>query len=523
LIKKRLEAYLPFLKAILCVADKPQAIDLGCGRGEWLEYLQGLGFDATGVDLDEGMLEACQQLGLSAKKGEMIEFIRTVPDASCMLVSAFHVVEHINFEDLRIFVQEALRVLQSGGLLIMETPNPENIIVATHNFYLDPTHQKPIPPDLLHFVSEHAGFKRSKIVRLQELPELREKSEVSIFDVFSGASPDYSVIAQKLATGEQMTRFDVAFNKDYGLSLNNLLNRWDIRFRGFEHQLSDVKHKAEEDAKAYNAGSKKGALQAQLIEKDNNLRKSEEKTVLLEQELRNSQIQHAITQTQRDGQISLTNAQELKIAAAAIAAEAAEKCQQRLKSSVDILDDELKKTRTELHGVHQANHQHWSFLQERDAHLNAVLHSKSWRVTWPLRKLMQGINGFFSFWIKFFIGLSGLPRKIARWLFSKFIRFVLKRERIKARARHWLIRHPKQEAQIRAFARKHRLVHSFVSSSELPIKTDASELNKDDSDQSSSNVFSGSEDGLFSFSGNFLCNEKRTPLENEILRNWCKK
>ena len=87
-----------------------------------------------------------------------------------------------------------------GGLLIMETPNPENIVVATRNFYLDPTHQRPIPPMLLAFVAEYAGFARVKTLRLQESKELVNKGDVSLQDVFAGASPDYAVVAQKTCT-----------------------------------------------------------------------------------------------------------------------------------------------------------------------------------------------------------------------------------------------------------------------------------------------------------------------------------
>ena len=126
-------------------------------------------------------------------------YLSALPDESQAVVSAFHVVEHITFDQLGTLVAEALRVLKPGGLLIMETPNPENIVVATRNFYLDPTHQRPIPSMLLAFVAEYAGFSRVKTLRLQESKELVNKGDVSLQDVFAGASPDYAVVAQKHA------------------------------------------------------------------------------------------------------------------------------------------------------------------------------------------------------------------------------------------------------------------------------------------------------------------------------------
>ncbi len=79
----------------------------------------------------------------------------------------------------------------------METPNPENIVVATRDFYLDPTHQRPIPPQLLSFLPEFYGFARTKIIRLQESKDLEMRADLTLQDVLSGASPDYAVVAQK--------------------------------------------------------------------------------------------------------------------------------------------------------------------------------------------------------------------------------------------------------------------------------------------------------------------------------------
>ena len=134
------------------------ALDIGCGRGEWLELLKDNGISAQGVDLDEGMLKLCRINNLDVFKDDGIEFLKKQLDESLIIVSAFHVVEHIPFATLQFFISEALRVLKPGGVLIMETPNPENIKVATENFYLDPTHIKPIPSKLLSFFTRILRF-----------------------------------------------------------------------------------------------------------------------------------------------------------------------------------------------------------------------------------------------------------------------------------------------------------------------------------------------------------------------------
>ncbi len=135
LITERLHVYLPFIRPLLKIYGGGQAVDLGCGRGEWLELLTKEGFSPTGVDLDEGMLSACQQLGLPAVKADALDLLSETESNSQLVVSAFHVVEHISFEQLKTLVTQALRVLKPGGLLILETPNPENIAVAIFRNY----------------------------------------------------------------------------------------------------------------------------------------------------------------------------------------------------------------------------------------------------------------------------------------------------------------------------------------------------------------------------------------------------
>lgn len=227
LILSRLDVYLPFVRPIKEVSGQPNALDLGCGRGEWLELLDREGFDATGVDLDEGMLKACEQLHLNAHKADAIGYLESLPDASVGVISAFHMVEHIPFEALQQLVQQALRVLVPGGLLIMETPNPENLQVGAHTFFYDPTHQRPIPPMLLAFLPEHYGFARTKILRLQQDPRLDTIHSPELMDVLGGPSPDYAVVAQKHAKAHTLAKFDDAFATDLGLTLHTLATRYD--------------------------------------------------------------------------------------------------------------------------------------------------------------------------------------------------------------------------------------------------------------------------------------------------------
>ncbi|KUY82350.1 methyltransferase type 11 [Burkholderia sp. RF4-BP95] len=228
LIKGRLAKYLPFITPLATLYPGGKVFDLGCGRGEWLELMTEAGFAPVGVDLDADMLEACRERGLPVFQGDAIEYLASLDSDSHVIVSAFHVVEHVSFEQVRRIVSEALRVLKPGGLLILETPNPENIVVAGCNFYLDPSHKQPIPPELLSFVGEYAGFARVKLLRLQEASALQdEHARIHLLDVLGGVSPDYAIVAQKPCSEEAAAPFDEAFNADYGLALAKLAARFE--------------------------------------------------------------------------------------------------------------------------------------------------------------------------------------------------------------------------------------------------------------------------------------------------------
>jgi O-antigen chain-terminating methyltransferase len=257
LIKSRQRIYLPFIKPLLSIYSDANALDLGCGRGEWLELLKESGFDAQGVDLDDGMLAACRELGLKVATADVLVALKALPDASQTVVSGFHLAEHIQFSDLQILVQEALRVLKPAGLLILETPNPENVIVATTTFYMDPTHQRPIPPALLAFVAEFHGFARVKVLRLQEASAIQGEWP-SLWSVLAGVSPDYAVVAQKNAPSLAST--EAAFSTEYGVSIQTVVSNYDITLKellnaqqALLQRTSEAQHNAAQaEAKARN-------------------------------------------------------------------------------------------------------------------------------------------------------------------------------------------------------------------------------------------------------------------------------
>jgi SAM-dependent methyltransferase len=205
-IARRQQVYLPFLSESLPVTrsskDQAPVLDLGCGRGEWLGLLRQEGYAAAaGIDQSERMIEICHSEGLPVTRGEALQHLRSLPDASVAAVSAFHVVEHIPFSVLLELLSETRRVLMPGGLLLLETPNAENALVATVNFRHDPTHRHMIPPLLLSFAVEHAGFGEPTPLRLHPYgPEYLVESSSSVarrFNDFFFGAQDFGLVAVK--------------------------------------------------------------------------------------------------------------------------------------------------------------------------------------------------------------------------------------------------------------------------------------------------------------------------------------
>jgi glycosyltransferase involved in cell wall biosynthesis/SAM-dependent methyltransferase len=271
LIAERLRVYLPLIDPIKNIYPNCLAIDLGCGRGEWIELLNSNGFQSHGVDLDEGMLEASRVLGLSVELKDALEYLISLPDESVAIVSGFHIAEHLPFDMLRNLIAESFRVLKPAGLLILETPNPENISVGSNTFYIDPTHVRPLPPVLLSFLPEFYGYARVTVFRLNS--SIDENSPISLLDVINGASPDYSVIAQKNAETELLKLFDSEFHKKHGFTSDELAIKYELAIQvPREHEITTQRRDIQEQlAQARSHNELEQALHRQHVEREHGL------------------------------------------------------------------------------------------------------------------------------------------------------------------------------------------------------------------------------------------------------------
>jgi SAM-dependent methyltransferase len=133
-------------------------VDLGCGRGEFLELLRAAGIAGRGVESNAEAVALCRSQGLDVTSGDLVAFLRQQPDGTLGGVFAAQVVEHLPPGVLTAAIREAHRALKAGGVLVLETVNVRSVH-AFHEVYLrDLTHITPLHPDTLRFVAAAQGF-----------------------------------------------------------------------------------------------------------------------------------------------------------------------------------------------------------------------------------------------------------------------------------------------------------------------------------------------------------------------------
>lgn len=207
LIRRRVEPYLDWVQEGGKIDADAPILDIGCGRGEWLELARDHGMQVKGIDINRAFVESCRVIGLDVVEGDAIGVLKTMPDGSVGAITSMHLVEHLLYSDLIRLLDEAYRVLRPGGVIALETPNPENLSVSSHWFFLDPTHRNPLPPVTLAWLVRHRGFVDPRIERLTAdrdvdappllSPDLPGAATINVVLERLHAATDYSIVARK--------------------------------------------------------------------------------------------------------------------------------------------------------------------------------------------------------------------------------------------------------------------------------------------------------------------------------------
>jgi O-antigen chain-terminating methyltransferase len=186
--------YLPFF------AGRREVLDIGCGRGEFLELMREAGVTARGIDLSQESVDLCRRKGLAAETVDLFAYLADLPESSLDGIFSAQVVEHLPPERLPEMIRLAASRLDRGGVLAIETPNPECLAIFASHFYLDPTHTRPVPQALLGFYMEEFGMGSIEVHRrspaVESMPALASLAEDFRAAFFGGL--DYAIVGKKL-------------------------------------------------------------------------------------------------------------------------------------------------------------------------------------------------------------------------------------------------------------------------------------------------------------------------------------
>ena len=199
---ERQAAYTSLIAALRPKAPEGSWVDVGCGTGEWLGRLRADGRTVVGLDVSQEAVQRCRDRGLDALRADALDYLSKVEPESLAAVTAFHVFEHWPFDYTLACVRAAFRALARDGVLIIETPNPANLLMAAEQFWMDPTHRRPLPLPLMEFLFEYCGFRVEHRLRLSPRPEeehlpMRELELSARLDEMFYGPQDYAIVVRK--------------------------------------------------------------------------------------------------------------------------------------------------------------------------------------------------------------------------------------------------------------------------------------------------------------------------------------
>lgn len=187
-IAERIAVYLPHLRGRRGDPVGP-LLDLGCGRGEALRVFSEAGLDVRGVDSSAEMVAHCRAQGLDVVEGQLLAHLAASPRESLGAVVSFHVIEHLPGGALERLVALAWAALRQGGVLVLETPSPLSLVVAARNFWLDPTHERPVHPGYLRELVHQQGFDDIEVLELRPFPAEERLPEVPLASLAAELHP----------------------------------------------------------------------------------------------------------------------------------------------------------------------------------------------------------------------------------------------------------------------------------------------------------------------------------------------
>jgi O-antigen chain-terminating methyltransferase len=180
-IKRKQEIFIKYFKG------SRNVLDIGCGRGEFLELLTKNGIEAYGIDVNQDMINYCKKKGLKVKKADALTYLNSLKDNSLGGVFMGQVIEHLHSKELIALVRLCYEKLKKNAYFVAETVNPLNLMVAASSFYMDLSHTRPIHPETIKFLLKSTGFEEIEFEFLSPVPEAEKLRR---FEIKEGMDED---------------------------------------------------------------------------------------------------------------------------------------------------------------------------------------------------------------------------------------------------------------------------------------------------------------------------------------------
>lgn len=161
-VRERQLRYLPYIAS--AVSQGFPVLDIGCGRGEFLDILKEHAIEASGVDTNQAFVEECRANGLKVDNGRVPDCLGALADDSLGAITLFQVAEHLDFNTLLELFRQSQRVLKPDGVLIVEIPNIATLSVGASTFWIDPTHVRPLHPEVVKFLAQIVGLNVTDVI-----------------------------------------------------------------------------------------------------------------------------------------------------------------------------------------------------------------------------------------------------------------------------------------------------------------------------------------------------------------------
>ena len=156
---------------LACFEGASGVLDIGCGRGEFLELLRDSGVPARGIDANPEMVERCRERGLDATRADALAYVAALPDESLGGLFAAQVVEHLEADYLLQLLASLHRALAPGTRIVLETINAGSWMAFFSAYLRDITHRHPLHPDTLSYLLRAHGFVDVEVVYSGPVPE----------------------------------------------------------------------------------------------------------------------------------------------------------------------------------------------------------------------------------------------------------------------------------------------------------------------------------------------------------------